>query len=678
MQKFLTALACTAMCGAAAAAEPLQQMDVFALEWASDPRVAPDGNTIAYSRVGYDLMTDRSTASIWLVDADGGNHRPLTDIKGSLARWSPSGDRVAFVARTDGGVQLHMHWLTANRTTPITQLTEAPTNLAWSPDGQWLAFAMLVPKTQKPFVSLPKAPKGAKWAPQPKVIETMLYRADGAGYLKEGFAHLFVVPAEGGVPRQVTTGDFNHRSNFVWAPDSAALYLSANRRDDWEFEPTDSEIYRVELATGEIQALTDRYGPDVGPALSPNGRYLAYRGYDEEFLGYNVSRVHVMDLQSDTTQILAADLDRNVDSLQWRDNQSLYIGYTEHGLGKVAVVTLADRRNVVVEQLGGAAISRPYSGGSFHAAGGRLAYTHSLPDRPADVAVVGRGGRSARGELTILTALNRDALQHKDLATIEAIEFPSSLDGKTIQAWVAKPPGFDADKHYPLILEIHGGPFAAYGPHFSAEVQLYAAAGYVVVYVNPRGSSSYGKSFGNLIHHAYPGGDYHDLMSAVDVAIDKGWADPSRLFVTGGSGGGILTAWIVTQTDRFRAAVAAKPVINWYSFVLTADQYNFFYRAWFPDLPWNAPEDYLARSPIHFVHRVTTPTMLLTGERDYRTPISESEQFYQALKLNKVETAMVRVPDASHGIAARPSHLIAKTAHVLEWFKRYDVNAKEK
>ncbi|MCZ6658475.1 MAG: S9 family peptidase [Gammaproteobacteria bacterium] len=668
MQKTLTALVFAAVCGTPteALSDTLQQMDVFTLEWASDPQVAPNGNTIAYSRVGYDLMSDRTTASIWLVDDDGANHRPLTDIKGSLARWSPSGDRVAFVSRTDGGVQLHMHWLAANRTTPITQLTETPRNLAWSPDGQWLAFTMLVPKPQKPFVELPKAPEGANWAPQPKVIETMLYRADGTGYLKEGFAHLFVVPAEGGTPRQVTSGDFNHRSNFAWAPDSRAVYLSANRRDDWEYEPSDSEIYRVDIATGEMQALTERYGPDVDPALSPNGRYLAYRGYDEELLGYNVSRVHVLDLTNDTSRVLAEDLDRNVDSLQWRDNQSLYIGYTASGLGKVDIVTLSDTRKAIVEQLGGTSISRPYSGGDFHAAGGRLAYTHSVANRPANVAVVGRGGPN------VLTALNRDALAHKDLATIEAIEFPSGLDGKMIQAWVAKPPGFDANKRYPLILEIHGGPFAAYGPHFSAEVQLYAAAGYVVVYANPRGSSSYGKSFGNLIHHAYPGGDYHDLMSAVDYAIDEGWADSSRLFVTGGSGGGILTAWIVTQTGRFRAAVAAKPVINWYSFVLTADQYNFFYRAWFPDLPWNVPDAYLARSPVHFVHRVTTPTMLLTGERDYRTPISESEQFYQALKLTKVDTAMVRVPDASHGIAARPSHLIAKVAHVLAWFERYD------
>ena len=202
-------------------------------------------------------------------------------------------------------------------------------------------------------------------------------------------------------------------------------------------------------------------------------------------------------------------------------------------------------------------------------------------------------------------------------------------------------------------------------------MQLYAAAGYVVLYANPRGSSSYGQEFGNLIHHNYPGQDYDDLMSGVDAVIARGYVDEEQLFVTGGSGGGVLTAWIVGNTDRFAAAVSAKPVINWYSFVLTADFYPFFHQYWFPGFPWEVPDEYLRRSPLHRVGNVTTPTMLLTGEVDYRTPMSESEQFYQALKLRKVDTALVRIPGASHGIARRPSQLIAKVAHILAWFERY-------
>ena len=275
-----------------------------------------------------------------------------------------------------------------------------------------------------------------------------------------------------------------------------------------------------------------------------------------------------------------------------------------------------------------------------------------------------------------LTRLNRDLLGPKTLGQVENIEYQSSVDDREIQGWIIKPPNFDPDKNYPLLLEIHGGPFADYGPRFAAELQLYAAAGYVVLYTNPRGSSSYGEAFGNLIHHAYPGDDFHDLMSGVDAVIERGYIDAERLFITGGSGGGVLSAWAVGHTDRFRAAAVQKPVINWYSFVLTADSYTFFHRYWFPALPWQQPEAYLDRSPISYVGNVSTPTMLITGESDYRTPISETEQFYQALRLRKVPSAMVRLPGASHGIARRPSQLIAKVQHILGWFDRYDKNSE--
>ena len=234
-----------------------------------------------------------------------------------------------------------------------------------------------------------------------------------------------------------------------------------------------------------------------------------------------------------------------------------------------------------------------------------------------------------------------------------------------------KPPGFDPEKRYPLILEIHGGPFADYGDRFGAEMQLYAAAGYVVLYTNPRGSTSYGEEFGNLIHHDYPSHDYDDLMSGVDAVLAKGYVDAEQLFVTGGSGGGVLTAWIVGKTDRFRAAVSAKPVINWTSFVLTSDGTNFFTRYWFAAPPWEKPEEYLRRSPLQYVGNVKTPTMLLTGEQDFRTPISEAEQFFTALKLRKVDTALVRFPGASHELVTRPSQLIAKVSYILAWFEKH-------
>ena len=325
------------------------------------------------------------------------------------------------------------------------------------------------------------------------------------------------------------------------------------------------------------------------------------------------------------------------------------------------------RMTTLAKGLGGTSLGRPYSGAAFAVGGDdRYAVTLGTLQTPADIATGVGGGKLAR-----LTNLNETGLGSLELAAVEERWVESSADGERIQAWVAFPPGFDASKKYPLILEIHGGPHTNYGSRFSSEVQLYAAAGYVVLYVNPRGSTSYGARFANLIHHNYPNEDYDDLISAVDAVIEEGYVDPDQLYVTGGSGGGVLTAWIVGTTDRFRAAVVAKPVINWTSFSLTADNAPYFTQYWFPAMPWDDPEGYWKRSPLSRVGNVSTPTMLLTGESDLRTPISETEQYYQALRLRGIDTAMVRIPGASHSIAKRPSQLMAKVAAILEWFDRY-------
>jgi acylaminoacyl-peptidase len=286
---------------------------------------------------------------------------------------------------------------------------------------------------------------------------------------------------------------------------------------------------------------------------------------------------------------------------------------------------------------------------------------------PAEIAVAGSGVTDRT-----LTALNDDLLPHLDMAKVEEIQVPSSHDGLEIEAWVALPPGFKADGSHPMILEIHGGPFAMYGPTFSAEIQRFAAEGYVTVYVNPRGSSGYGEAFAQEIDLAYPGNDYDDLMTIVDHLVEKDYVDADRLFVTGGSGGGILTAWIVGQTDRFAAAASIKPVINWMTMALSADIAAFVKRHWIRADPWEDPDAFLDRSPIMLVENVTTPTLLMVGEEDWRTPTWEAEQFYTALKLKGVDTALIRVPGAPHYIAGRPSRLIAKTDNIMGWFERYD------
>jgi dipeptidyl aminopeptidase/acylaminoacyl peptidase len=652
----------------------LKPLDVFDLQWVADPQIAPDGRSIAYVRMSYNIKTDRPRGSIWLIGVDGKNERPLTSAPSSAApRWSPDGTRIAYLARgADDSTQLYMYWTASGASTAISNFTESPSSLAWSPDGKWLAFIMAVPAERKPLkVELPEAPKGAHWADPPKLIDRMVYRADGEGYLPNVFSQLFIVSADGGPARQLTHGDFDHDGPPAFTADGTAVLISANRRADADYEPLDSEIYRVNLADDALHALTDRRGPDVHPVPSPDGKHIAYLGFDDKRLGYQTQQLYLMDSDGSHSHPLTATLDRNVASPKWTaDGKQLIFAFDDHGATKIAAIDLQGKIRVIAEDLGGSDITRPYTGGSFSiSSAGRVAYTRASASAPPALAT----GTSLR-DTQQLTSLSETLLGQRTLGAVEEIGFDSSADHRRIQGWLVKPPGFDPAKKYPLLLEIHGGPFASYAASFAAEIQLDAAAGYVVLYLNPRGSTGYGEEFANLIHHDYPDKDYDDLMSGVDAAIGRGYIDPQRLFVTGGSGGGVLTAWIVGHTDRFRAAVVVKPVINWTSFVLTADQTNYFYRYWFGEFPWDDMQAYWRRSPLAYVGNVRTPTLLMTGEVDYRTPSNEAEQFYEALKLRKVDTALVRVPNASHDISARPSLLIAKEAYVLAWFKAHDVN----
>jgi dipeptidyl aminopeptidase/acylaminoacyl peptidase len=376
-----------------------------------------------------------------------------------------------------------------------------------------------------------------------------------------------------------------------------------------------------------------------------------------------------MDRDGTNSRSLTDELDRTVDSVRWAaDSRSLYIRYTDKAVTKVARLALNGHLEPVAAGLAGGELDRPYTNeGQFSvAANGTVAFTSGDPTHPADLAIA-RGGR-----ITRLTRLNEELLSQKKLGEVKPLVVTSSFDKRPIDAWMVLPPGFTPDRKYPLILEIHGGPFASYGSVFSTDDQLYAAAGYIVVYANPRGSTSYGEEFANLIHHDYPDHDYDDLMSVVDAAIATGAVDPEELFVTGGSGGGVLTAWIVGKTHRFRAAATQKPVINWASFSLTTDLVTYAPKYWFGKLPWEDPQSYWQRSPLSLVGNVTTPTLVVVGDQDFRTPVSDSEQYYEALQLRGVPTALVKVPGASHGgLAARPSQSAAKASAILAWYQRF-------
>ncbi len=663
------------------AAPGFQPMDVFDLEAAMDPRISPDGTRIVYVRSWADVETDRQYSNLWMVGFEGSGHRPLTSGKHSehSPRWSPSGDRILYVSDRDGSTQVRIRWIDTGEDVAVTRTQTPPMNPAWSPDGTRIAFTSVVPGDDPAagIAELPGPPEGAEWAPPARVLDRLAHTFDGVGELEPGYSHLFVVPAEGGTARQLSRGDFEHGGGGgrgsgapVWSADGAHVLISANRRPDWETEPGDTEIYEFAVADGSIRQLTDRRGPDNQVRVSPDGRRIAYTGYDDRYQGYQVTRLYVADRDGGSPRALADELDRSVGTLRWApDGSAVYFTYDDQGntkIGRVAVTGGSVR--TVAGSVGSGEWA--YSGGAaftLSADGTRIAFTRTTPHVPGDVAA----GPVEGGEHRVVTSLNEDLFAQRALGDVEEIWYESSHDGRRIQGWVVTPPDFDPDRRYPLILEIHGGPFANYGDRFDAEKQAMAGAGYLVLYMNPRGSTSYGEEFGNLIHHAYPGDDHLDLESGVDFMLERDYVDPDRLFITGGSGGGVLSSWAIGKTDRYRAAVVIYPVINWYSWALTADMSARGVKYWFPDTPWNAPEHYMERSSISLVGNVTTPTLLITGEADHRTPMSETEQFYKALKLRDVEAALVKVPGESHGIHGRPSHFMQKIGYLIGWFDRY-------
>ncbi|HVV32893.1 MAG TPA: S9 family peptidase [Vitreimonas sp.] len=642
--------------------------DIFNLEYADSPQISPDGRTVAYVRVSADIMTDHFRHSIWLVESEGRSNRPLIQGAGNYGSpvWSPNGRAIAYVAGEPAGDELRVFYLDTQRSATIARLAGGASNLTWSPDGKTLAFEGFVEESNPQPAGMPPKPEGAQWAEPARVIEGVVYRIDGAGYLHSGFEQIFVVPAEGGTPRQLTYQDRNHDGRLSWSSDGRRLVFSANAEEGWEYRAVESDVYALTIADGTITRLTNRHGPEDSPVLSPDGRHLAYVGFDDRQQFYQVADLYVANADGTGARNITAHFDRDVQDPQWAGNGSIYFLFADHGVTKLGRIGASGGNvSTVLSNVGGTDVGRPYTGGAFSVnASGAYAATTTTPTQPSDVSV--SGGRR-------ITHLNDDIFAGKTIPTAEHIVVPSSVDQRPIDAWIVRPPNFDATKKYPLLLEIHGGPVAAYGPSFAAEIQLYAAAGYIVVYANPRGSDSYGGEFGNLINRDYPDKDYDDLMSVVDATIAREPIDPHRLFVTGGSGGGVLTAWIVGSTNRFAAAVVQKPVINWASFVLTSDFTPLYAQYWLGEFPWEqgAIDRYWARSPLSRVGNVTTPTALITGEADMRTPSGEAEQFYEALRLRHVETRLIRVPGASHDIASRPSGMIIKVVNTLQWFSEH-------
>jgi len=637
------------------------------MESVGSPAISPDGKNIIFTRAWVDKPNDRSNSSLWITDFEGIRVRELTsgNWRDSSPVWSPNGRKIAFISDRDGTSQIQVMWLDTREVAQLTHVDNSPLGLAWSPDGKNLAFTMFI-ADEKPIlkVELPPRPKGAKWADPAVIIDRLSWRSDGRGPLPKGNSHIFVIDAEiGGTPRQLTAGDYSH-GDPEWSADGQRIFFSGIRKPDAEYQENDSEVYVVDLKTLEIKALTDRKGPDYGPEVSADGKWIAYTGYDDKDYTSHLSNLYLMDTAGGNKRMLCGNLPNSPGDIFWADDGSgVYYMMAEKGESNLYFAPLGGKIRKVtsgVQYIAGLTVSKPGRAAAvvstFYQPGAIVAFTMLKP-----------------AEIKTIVDVNTDLLDGIKLGEVEEIWYKSS-DGWDVQGWLIKPAEFDPAKKYPLLLWIHGGPWAMYSVAFNWEWQNFAANAYAILYTNPRGSTGYGQDFVNGIQYSYPGKDFDDLMAGVDAAIAKGFIDKDNLFVCGGSGGGVLTAWIVGHTDRFRAAVSMRPVINWHSFVGTTDG-HMWYRQ-FKKYPWEDPLEYAVRSPLHYVANVTTPTMVMTGEADLRTPIGQSEEYYRALKMLKKDTLLVRMPEEYHGWR-RPSHRLLQQLYLMAWFEKYRIKPEE-
>jgi dipeptidyl aminopeptidase/acylaminoacyl peptidase len=666
---FVTLVLLAGSLATAASAEPparkyLVKDTFFQMESVQNPTISPDGSQIVFSRGFVDVTKDQNSSNLWIIDTRGERLRQLTDgaHRDSSPVWSFDGRRIAFLSNRSGSTQVHVLWIDTRETAQLTRVDRDPGNLVWSPDGTRIAFTMTLPdETPELPVKLPATPKGAQLAKGATVVDRPSWGADGVGPTSKEWRHVFLVDATtGGLPRQVTSGSYNHNAPD-WSADGRTLFVSGIRKPDAEYLRNDSEIYAVALDTLEVKPLTERKGPDTNPRVSPDGKWVAYTGFDDQKFTSHLSSLYLMDAAGGGKRLLAGRLPSSPQVVGWAtDSSGVYYSMEERGEENLYFVGTAQ----------GAAPRKVTTGahvfnGMSIARNGQAAAVRSSVKQPGEL-ITFPVGRPA--DARVLVDVNRDALEGLALADAEELWF-TAPDGVRAQGWLMKPANFDPSKKYPLLLWIHGGPWSMYNVGWNWAWQNFAAHGYAVLWTNPRGSTGYGQDFVNGIQYSYPGKDYDDLMAGVDAALATGWIDKDNLFVCGGSGGGVLTAWIVGHTTRFRAAVSMRPVINWHSFVGTTDGIMWYDQ--FRKMPWEDPMEYALRSPLHYVANVTTPTMVMTGEADLRTPISQSEEYYRALKmLRKADTLLVRMPEEFHGWR-RPSHQLLQQLYLMAWFEKH-------
>lgn len=685
---------------ASAQKRSITEKDLFDFVWVGDPQVSPDGATVAFVRVTVNAAKTNYDTSIWKVATSGSEEpRRLTSgTRDTNPRWSPDGKFLVFVrsGETPGpnaAPQLYMLSMSGGDSWQITNLPRGAGGPGWSPDSKWIVFGSS--SNADDLAKAGKPPTPGERESDVRVITRAVYRADGGGYLDPTRpGHIWVMAApkssdDKQQPKQLTSGNYNE-GGAVWANDSSRIFYVTNRSPEPYYDETpQTEIYTVSPNGGASQLLTKVQMGVGAMSLSPDGKRFAFSASasPKPVQSYTQPDLWVMDAAPNALpRNLTANFDFDIaggltgdqappraggpNAPMWTaDGKSIIERYAKEGRSNLAMFDAENGKMTEVTRGDQGVLSYRTTSNRT-----KLIYTISTPTRIADLYIADTNGGNARQ----LTRVN-DALFSKLNLTEPDDVWYTAFDGKKVQTWVQKPPDFDPSKKYPLILNIHGGPHAAYGYIFDHEFQWMAAKGYVVVYPNPRGSTSYGQDFGNIIQYKYPGDDHLDLMGAVDEVIKRGYIDEKKLGITGGSGGGVLTNYAVTKTNRFAAAVSQRDISDWANWWYTAD-FTQFQPAWFKGAPFEDVEGFRERSAITHVAKIQTPMMFILGEADWRTPpTAGGEELFRALKYRKIPTVMVRFPNEGHDLSrtGQPWHRIERLQHIVGWFDKWMMGASK-
>jgi dipeptidyl aminopeptidase/acylaminoacyl peptidase len=683
----LTAVLLTASISSAGVEHPLPPLraeDIYQIAYAMNPTLTHDGKIIAYVREWMDIASDRYRRQLWLIDSDGMHAHAITADTESVGApiWSPDGARVAYTAdEVANGTQIHVYERSRETSVQLTQLPTSPSNLAWSPDGLRHAFVMKVAAHPSPplgRIAIP--PAGAKWQPPPYVIDRLRYHFDDTGYVGDEGYDVFVVTVATRSVQRLTHGEalfggpLAALGTLSWTPDGRSIVISAHTAHEAQYTPRESDIYKIDAASGTVVRVTDTAGGENQAAVSPDGNWIAFTRILPSDVNYQDPKLYVVSAAGGAMRAVSTRLDRPIRVLQWAANsRSIYAAYDDSGISRLGRFQLDGSLAAVAENLGSWGLAYVWGEAFSVSANGTFVINTSDANSPGDVAV----GNVRDRRLRRVTALSQSFLAQRAHSRIESFSVKVNSDGLTIAGWLVKPPGFDPLKTYPLILSIHGGPYLYFGPRWDFRHEVMAGEGYVVAYINPRGSVGYGQAFAQMTDKTFPGAEYADFDTAADYLAALPFVDRHRLYITGGSAGGTLTSFIIGHTARYRAAGVEYPVTDYRSWSLLADNPADYTYRWSGGLPWEKPEQYARLSPLSYVGTVTTPTILMCGEDDGRTPISQCDGYYVALKLRGIAAALIRYPAEPHEIERYPSDRVSEINLLLGWFARYGGSSAE-